>query len=376
MSRYAPLRLIGLLALILALTPISAMALESDQFTLPPKPLADIGPEFDAHVSDELDSAIRIVNDKLIDLRNRLDETTSDYWKKYFRKEIEKASQPQELVKALRGLTGSGIPSCTIERWVVDHDFEAQPEKYEIGYGDSVFGASAIFKPLLIVALAPSIRVYGTDMGTDKIGHIFQQGYEYFKVYDDQLEHEKSREKALAAAVKSGVGKEKSVYGKWWTGVVSNADLAANYAGLKFYINLTEPVKIGEKTWPALTVVRDGLWVRNPAAHHLMRPFISEHYSEAFNPSMYDSSVRNSVRSALKSRGQAWVEFHKTTREAEVLRLKRVTTWFGEDYGHEGGDDLVTIVNGYFDLDPSRDDDADGGRTLAVEPKHDATGSN
>src|SRR5204863_9734778 len=103
-------------------------------------------------------------------------------------------------------------------------------------------------------------------------------------------------------------------------GVYSNADLAANYAGLKFYLNLTRPVTIGRKTLPPV-LVRDprGQWALNPyrdgRPEDLLRPFISDHLNEALNPSRYSEQMRSTVQSRLRRRSDKLVAFYRETPE-------------------------------------------------------------
>ena len=110
----------------------------------------------------------------------------------------------------------------------------------------------------------PTIRLYGVDQGTDKIGHVFQQGYEYLTRYEDALAGGADEASALAGAVEYGVLTEKGLYGMLLTGVYSNGDLAGNYAGFKFYRNLFHEVKIGDRALPPI-LRRDGVhWTIDP----------------------------------------------------------------------------------------------------------------
>ena len=49
--------------------------------------------------------------------------------------------------------------------------------------------------------------------------------------------------------------------GEATVGIYSNADLAANYAGLKFYLNLTRAVDVGGASLPPVLVRADGKWL-------------------------------------------------------------------------------------------------------------------
>src|SRR6266550_4498514 len=88
-----------------------------------------------------------------------------------------------------------------------------------------------------LMTACPTIRLYGIDLGTDKIGHIFQQGFEYLTRYEDALDGGTDEATAIAGAVHYGVRTELGLYGILLTGVYSNGDLAGNYAGFKFFRN-------------------------------------------------------------------------------------------------------------------------------------------
>ena len=144
-----------------------------------------------------------------------------------------------------------------------------------------------------------------------------------------------------------GVREESGFYGTRMTGVYSNADLAANYAGLKFYLNLTRPVRVGGAALPPL-LVRDGSgnWAFNPArrADESLRLLVGDHMNEALNPSQFDGVLRDTVRHRLKRRAGKLLDFYDTTPARERGRMVELSTWHGEAYGHSGFARVVTIA--------------------------------
>jgi hypothetical protein len=211
--------------------------------------------------------------------------------------------------------------------------------------------------------------------GTDKVGHLLQQGHEYFEVFaraeargatNGREDPGATASAALAEAVRVGVGQEHGFYGEALVGVYSNADLAANYAGLKLYLNLTRPVRVGGGLLrPPLLVKFDGRWVPNAdaiprinrtsgssaeqrRADAFLRPFISEHFNESINPSRYKEPTRHTIRTLWQQRSAAWVAFYHSTPQRESQRLHQFATWYGESYGHGGFDGLVTACDTCF----------------------------
>ena len=84
--------------------------------------------------------------------------------------------------------------------------------------------------------LSPLVKIDGILIGTDKIGHFFQLGYAYFC-----RKFPKNTINVGEEDVGEELGSDKSelgLFGLATTGVYSNADIAANRAGAKFYENL------------------------------------------------------------------------------------------------------------------------------------------
>jgi hypothetical protein len=108
-------------------------------------------------------------------------------------------------------------------------------------------------KPYYIVG--PTIKISDLCVGADKLGHLFQQGKQYFDLKYQPIREAYEKDPAaaqnpstqndllkqgLAAAKSFGQGTEINKAGLATTGVYSNADLAANEAGLKFWEGLLE----------------------------------------------------------------------------------------------------------------------------------------
>jgi hypothetical protein len=120
------------------------------------------------------------------------------------------------------------------------------------------------------------------------------------------------------------------------SGVYSNGDLAANYAGMKFYLNLRHFVRIGERVSPPLfEPTPDGWRLREGIdPERLLEPFVSNHLDESLNPSRYRFS-RASIGSHIRARCDRWMDFYADRLDLTAPSGQSFsTTWFGEDYGH------------------------------------------
>ena len=339
----------------LLISPSAAFAFETDQFNLPEQPLADIGAEVTEYVRENVEKAIDKINREIQARRNCLTGKAAKNCESamknrgrliYLRSENAVA---KEVFKRL----GDGIvPFTASGSWMESHRFRAQPARYKTNLKQSIY---ATF-PSNYLTISETVNLYGVSFGTDKIAHIYQQGYTYLRIYERALAESLSKQAATKRANDWGRKSERTFYGNLVSGVYSNADLAANFAGLKFYQNLTGEITIGETVKPPLVVLKNGAWKYNETvdlSENLLRPFISNHLNEAFNPSIYTKAfgLRSSVRGRVKKRACAeWQTAHPYISKTDFdEQSRRLQTWFGEDYGFTVNADFITIANTCFD---------------------------
>ena len=328
--------------------PQAAGALETDQFTVPPQPLADVGPQLQQHVTAILQDVMTRTN--LRYLEHTRAAAAGALWRVHHEQAAAACLSEDTLASAFFDEVGHGLPECDIEAWVVRSHFPASPAKFDPSMGECVYGDNLLLKPLTLQELSPTVRLFGSYMGTDKVGHVFQQGHEYFEAYRKAEQSGADHDAALRKAVQVGIDQENGFYGLMMVGVYSNGDLAANYAGLKFYLNLTRPIHVNGRLLPPIVRLRQNLWEFNPAAGaEWLRPFFTDHLNESLNPSYYSKQLRTTVRQNFPGRAERWVAFYHTTRDLEARRLKELSTWYGEDYGHSGIDKVTSVLEMYFD---------------------------
>lgn len=142
---------------------------------------------------------------------------------------------PIELHRALRrALIGANLFAAIItdiERWTYKND---QIKKLELPLDKTIYGSVGYtdWSLIPISGIAPSIKVNGVIMGTDKLGHFFADGHVNFEVY--------LKTRNVYAATQAGIKHEEGLFGLPATGVKSYGDLAANYAGLRFWMSILE----------------------------------------------------------------------------------------------------------------------------------------
>ena len=330
------------LCLLVLIQPISLFSFETDQFNLPPAPLADIGGEVSQYVEDNLRKVVNKINTEIIQRQNCLDnrkeaEKTTDCGSaSEEKKKLAELRSEDAVARGIYSRLGTGIPPFTSSgSWMESHRFAHDPARYKTSYDDSIYTAS----PLNYLTISATVNLYGTNFGTDKVAHLFQQGYTYYKTYKRALAEGKTDTEAIKKAVKWGRKTELTIYGYWVSRTFSNADLAANYAGLKFYQGLTKEIKVGEKTRPAVLILKNGVWEFNKDANIseiLLKPFISNHLNEAYNPSIYTKFlglheyVRRTVRtrSCRQWRGKFPDLSQEQLQNIRMTIINRITNWW------------------------------------------------
>jgi hypothetical protein len=212
---------------------------------------------------------------------------------------------------------------------------------------------------LFMLVQAPTIRASGVYFGTDKLTHFHHLGWSYYKMYRSLLASGSSKEEACRKVIEhhaeGGLLAEGNLYGRLGTGVYSNADMAANYAGFKFFLNLTEPVMLAGTERQPLLVRCGAFWRLNDQVRPRsgwFRPFISDHWNEALNPCYYDWTLRAGIRRVLRHRAEPIVQFYtsKAGRPMDAAYYdtlaRELSTYYGEPYGHFGQlNKLMTIGN-------------------------------
>jgi hypothetical protein len=341
------------LSLVFVLQPVAGAAMETDQYNLPPVPLADTGDEVSEYIEDNLRAAVAKVNADMATSQACLDKANTN------RRGCGNAETECNKLKYLRSneavayeffkRVGDGNLLITkVGKWMNAHKFRTGPERYKAEYGESIY----IAQPIDYATLSPTVRLFGTEFGTDKLEHFFQQGYDYYKIQKDASAKGLNPDEASKKAVKWGQMTERTYFGLLISGVYSNADLYANYAGMKFYEGLTEPLTVGDKKRPAILALKDGTWKIDDTRlrEDLLKPFITDHLNEALNPSGYSLLLYPSVRDIVKKNScPEWKQNYPDLTAASLAdKSKALELWNGEDYGYTKRARTVRIAETCF----------------------------
>jgi hypothetical protein len=335
-----------------ALLAQTIFAFETDQFNLPSAPLADIGDEVSEYTEENVRKAIDKLNAeiraRLACLENRAENSAKTKCGSIGEEQTKLAflRSDEAAARAVFKLLGDGIiPFTKSGTWMNSHRFRAQPARYKSGYGKSIYA----LVPTNYFTISPTVNLYGAEFGTDKIAHFFQQGYDYYKIYQRALKSGATPAEATKKAIRWGQMTERTYYGTLVSGVYSNADLCANFVGLKFYQNLTSEIKIGGETRAAILVLENGFWTLNKTVdlrQMLIKPFLTEHLNEALNPSIYIAGLRSFVRKTVNKRAcEQWRIRYPNYSQADLAEItSNLSVWDGEDYGFKESKNFVAVA--------------------------------
>ncbi len=325
------------------------LAFETDQYNLPPEPLADIGDEVREYTIENILKAVSKINAEIGQTQRCLD-IVRDKCDSDSQKRLAYLRSEEAIARAVFRELGSGIIAFTKSgSWMNSHRFRGQPARYKTSYSKSIF----VYLPTDYYTISPTVNIYGSSFGTDKIAHFFQQGYTYYRIAERAIAKGVGRNDAEKKAVGWGKLTERTYYGTLVGGVFSNADLHANYVGMRFYQGLVNQLKLGSVTRPPTLMLKDGVWEMNDGGindEFLLRPFISDHMNEALNPSLYIPGLRSSIRGIVRKQGcQQWLALYPNRTKDDFDKITNaLTLWHGQDYGFKPSRKFVTIGNTCF----------------------------
>lgn len=366
-----------------------ALAHESEQYTLPAgRDFADLGPYFTRIIYDAVVGATAETNAAI-------------------EQAVEAGKSPPQL-EALQSadyIAGKvwerifiAIPANELlDATLITEPVQSQYPGLVTMYRPTV---SIYDDPLLVIDLTKAVRTFfrsgtvsagGVVFGTDKLIHFINIGRIYHGKYETRiargLPEKEAIKSAIASTSRNALTSEDGVLGMFTTGIVSNGDLAADYAGLMFYRNLTETVQIGPRTLPPM-LLRDGPYWRvqiEPDSDFFVA-FITPHWNEVLNPSKYARYTSARLRALVRERCQDTLAWYRDPRgqprgRAQFEALEReLATYFGAEYGHQSNPaSPVTIADVCFPKSPDSAATSGGGNapeptaSPAMSPRHAGT---
>lgn len=314
---------------------------ETDQFLMPNREFADLGPMINLAHYDVLRSVVAATN-RRIDLAVQRGNAAA----------LARYHSAAYLAGQVQARFGPGF----FEMMALEEALRTRAAKKAASHGQLTAYRNPLWiysfahlpvdpRNIVLLVQSSTIRVNGVYMGVDKWGHFHDLGNIYFQEYQRLLAGGDDPQRAQHKVVKAfsrGIISESATIGSWATGVQSNGDLAANFAGFKFYLNLTQPVSFNGQQLEPLLIRVGRYWALNrhvrPDAN-FMAPFISDHWNEALNPGRIELGMRPMVALRLRLHAQETLDFYSRDQRppdpAYYEQLaQELRTFRGEDYGY------------------------------------------
>ncbi len=233
-----------------------ARTLETDQFYAWTTPLSDSADAVNDHINAEIDDVLQHVN---------------------VRPDCPCATARQAIQRRLH------YPFISqVELWIVNTPdvsrfprTSAEEKAFRQTY---LYRGRSPFDPVRWMPASPTIQIGGVRLGADKLGHFFSVGGWIEGPYRRAIEKGASPEGAMEQAIVAGLRAERTFLGGSASGVVSPADLEANYQGLLFYRSLCDGPE------PALVHDSDG-W--RLAKRLDLREYVTPEWDESWQPNIY-----------------------------------------------------------------------------------------
>ncbi len=201
------------------------------------------------------------------------------------------------------------------------------------------------------------VKMHGVYLGTDKVGHFIGMGHLNYQTYAAARTFGCTQDEACQRhrqVSQNGPLSEWALLGGIPSGLYSNGDMAANYCGLKFYINLTEPVRLRGCDYPPLLTLEAGEWrlaphVTKESSYWAM--LLCPHFDEALNPCYYEFTFRHHLRRKAQQNAEQLVALYagsenwKRSKTYFTQLVNECRTYYGEDYGRVGSDESLPLLD-------------------------------
>jgi len=255
----APVTLRSTIIVLLCLLPAIAGAYETDQFSNRLAPLQDSTAVLDERVNESIEKAVH---------------------------SQAGSRSERRVVEAIYHDIGGHHWVDRIERWAMKSDAVDRntPDRYDSIYQGHPLWATRV---AALFGVGPTIKLNGTLIGSDKLGHFLSQGRKFWRRYQKYNDEAKAAEHSAYT--------ERALFGQMTTGVYSNADLVANYEGYRFYRSLFEDDIVAGK--PAILRWDEDHW-------EIQRPFtwadhVNAYWDEALNVNHFDALLYPHMKERL-----------------------------------------------------------------------------
>ena len=264
-------------------------------------------------ISDSLPVVNRMINDSLAEAVERANAGGPGCSKRRLYRELRRDFHNHTRSRLIRMIDESP-----------EIDRVAQPNSESIYRAWRPWNGIVLAMPILKggkLGLGNIVNIDGTHLGVDKLEHLFSTGWKYFR------KHYHGNQPIEEVLAKSGYRIERSILGGWRisTGIVSFADLSANFNGIRFWNDMLglEPDILGIETDPYLECESERWVIRNPVD---ISTYVDESFDESVNCSAISSrSGVRKVRAALDELGMSC-----PVSSEHTLSLRNKYGWFAD----------------------------------------------
>ena len=236
----------------------AAPGLETDQFFAWGRPLKDMTGVLNARVNLELERLVAELN------RDGRDRPCQKVRFRFFKRH--------------RMLFFDGFETWSVNSPLVSRSPSGADEMREFKQHYLYGGTSSLFDTGRWMPPSPTVEVNGVRLGTDKLTHLLGTAWYYHRWYRKARSRGVPLAEAEDRAVRRGLGHEITILGRAVSGVLSLADLEANYEGMWFYEHLCA----GDD--PNI-VYDEGVWrLRRPFD---LRDYVTPEWDESYQPNIY-----------------------------------------------------------------------------------------
>lgn len=235
----------------------AAPSLETDQFFAWGRPLEDMTGVLNARVNLELERLVAELN------RDGRDRPCQKVRFRFFKRH--------------RMLFFDGFETWSVNSPLVSRSPSGADEMREFKQHYLYGGTSSVFDTGRWMPPSPTVEVNGVRLGTDKLTHLLGTAWYYHRWYRKARSRGAPLAEAEDRAVRRGLGHEITILGRAVSGVLSLADLEANYEGMWFYEHLCA----GDDP---NVVYDEGVWrLRRPFD---LRDYVTPEWDESYQPNI------------------------------------------------------------------------------------------
>lgn len=223
-------------------------AFETDNFTLRYKPLAPADDSLDKVVNQVFQKVVEVANKEKIGCSEGVSQNKERSGHQKFRDLLQEAVAPRNVVGVFEDYVADNASwvSHILDFFKRDQNWKAPLKakqsvpKHGLELRNSIYESSEGVSWILgSYGIAPSINLSGHYVGADKLGHFFDEGYDYYHRWS-RIRNNKDMDEEFI--LDNGLSAESNTSGFLTTKIYSYADTAANYSGYLFWRSATEGV--------------------------------------------------------------------------------------------------------------------------------------